>query len=79
MTHWGQVGAELQGPHWQQGSWGIPWQTQPLAHGARRSSSCGIAGTEAEICCCNPAELQPKPYLRSGGDRRRGLSTNCTW
>lgn len=31
MTHWGQVGVELQGPHWQQGSLGIPWQPQPLA------------------------------------------------
>lgn len=57
------VGVELQGPHWQQSSLRIPWQPQPLA--PWRSSSCGLARTEAGTCCCIPAGAAARRALQS--------------
>lgn len=84
VTHWGQVGVELQEPHWQQSSLGIPWQLQPLAPWSQEKFHLWPykdRGRNLLLCpswSCSQKSFA-KPCLGSGGDGRRGLGTNCTW
>lgn len=65
MTHWVQVGVELQEPHWQQSSLGIPWQPQPLAPWSQEKFQLWLYKEEAETCCCVPPEAAVRRALQS--------------